>query len=385
MKGREMKKKTWAITLVLLVAAAGLASALEACDAKSSVTAVSEATTAGTNPAADKIFELKFSYHTPPQASTVGAYLDPWTDAVEQATNGRVVITDYPNESLVKVDKQYDALAVGLTDIALVDVSQAGGRFPLMEFDTLPMIFGPVDSTVVARVWWDIYEKYAKTRDFKDAVVLGVVVAAPMNYCGNKPATELADFAGDRVRSSGHTEILTVKALGGIAVDVPTSELHNAAESGMFDSCFLSWSAIKSFGLAEVTKYRTECNLYFRAWPILVNKRLWESLGPDIQGQIMSVSGKDVSARYCAANEAVALADKEAIEATDKKAGKPAISVLTAAEMESWRTALTPVWDAWAASVGSYGTEIVADIQALSTRYMAQDAQANGTSTTLDD
>jgi TRAP-type C4-dicarboxylate transport system substrate-binding protein len=215
--------------------------------------------------------------------------------------------------------------------------------------------------------------------------VLGVVVAASMNYCGNKPATELADFAGDRVRSSGRTEILTVKALGGIPVDVPTSELHNAAESGIFDSCFLSWSAINSFGLAEVTKYRTECNLYFRAWPILMNKNVWEALGPDIQGQIMSVSGKEVSARYCAANEALALADKEAIEAADIKAGKPAISVLTAAEMESWRTALTPVWDAWAASVGPYGREIVADIQSLSALYTAQDAQADATSTTSGD
>jgi TRAP-type C4-dicarboxylate transport system substrate-binding protein len=335
-------------------------------------------TESGTNPPADELFEFKFSYHTPQQASTVGAYLDPWTDAVERATNGRVVITDYPGESLVKVDRQYDALAVGLSDIALVDVSQAGGRFPMMEFDTLPMVFGPVNSTVVARVWWDIYEKYAKTRDFKDVVVLGVVVAAPMNYCGNKPATELADFAGDRVRSSGRTEILTVKALGGIPVDVATSELHNAAESGMFDSCFLSWSAIKSFGLADVTKYRTECNLYFRAWPIMMNKRVWESLGPDIQGQIMSVSGKEVSARYCAANEAEALADKKAIEAADSKAGKPAISVLTAAERESWRIALTPVWDAWAASVGSFGREIVADIQSLSAQYVARDARANG-------
>jgi TRAP-type C4-dicarboxylate transport system substrate-binding protein len=373
MKGNEMKKKTWGITLVTLVVTVGLVLVLAACGKGSPAT-----TESGANPAADKVFEFKFSYHTPQQASTVGAYLDPWTDAVERATNGRVVITDYPGESLVKVDRQYDALAVGLSDIALVDVSQAGGRFPMMEFDTLPMVFGPVNSTVVARVWWDIYEKYAKTRDFKDVVVLGVVVAAPMNYCGNKPATELADFAGDRVRSSSRTEILTVKALGGIPVDVATSELHNAAESGMFDSCFLSWSAIKSFGLADVTKYRTECNLYFRAWPIMMNKRVWESLGPDIQGQIMSVSGKEVSARYCAANEAEALADKKAIEAADSKAGKPAISVLTAAERESWRIALTPVWDAWAASVGSFGREIVADIQSLSAQYVARDARANG-------
>jgi TRAP-type C4-dicarboxylate transport system substrate-binding protein len=378
-----MKTASRSIALVVTVLGLGLVSVLAACGQASSVATVPEATTAGTNPPEDATFDLRFSYHTPPQASTVAAYFEPWTDAVERATNGRVKITDYPGESLVKVDSQYDALQAGLSDIALVDVSQTGGRFPLMEFDTLPMIFGPVNSTVVARVWWDIYEKYAKTTDFKDVVVLGVVVAAPMNYCGNKPATELADFAGDRVRSAGHTEILTVKALGGIPVEVGTSELSSAAEKGMFDACFLSWSAIDSFGLAEVTKYRTECNLYFRAWPILMNKGVWQSLGPELQRQIMSVSGKEVSARYCAANEAEGLKDKAAIEAADRKAGKPAISVLNAAEMESWRTVLAPVWDDWAATVGPSAREIVADIQTLSAQYVGQDARAGVTNTTV--
>jgi TRAP-type C4-dicarboxylate transport system substrate-binding protein len=86
-------------------------------------------------------WDLKFSYHTPPQASLVGAYLKPWTAAIEQATNGRVKITHYAGETLVKAKDQFDGLVSGLSDIALVDTSETPGRFLQTEFDTLPYIF----------------------------------------------------------------------------------------------------------------------------------------------------------------------------------------------------------------------------------------------------
>ena len=63
-------------------------------------------------------WNLKFSYHTPPQASLVSTYLKPWTAAIEQATNGRVKITHYAGETLVKAKDQYDGLVSGLSDIA---------------------------------------------------------------------------------------------------------------------------------------------------------------------------------------------------------------------------------------------------------------------------
>src|SRR4030042_732972 len=55
-------------------------------------------------------YNLKFSYHTPEKASMVSAYFKPWTQAIEAASGGRIKITHYAGESLVKIKDQYDAL-----------------------------------------------------------------------------------------------------------------------------------------------------------------------------------------------------------------------------------------------------------------------------------
>ena len=68
-----------------------------------------------------KVYNLKFSYHTPPKAVVVPTYFNPWTASIEQAANGRVKIVHYAGESLVKAKDQYDAVISGMCDIALVD------------------------------------------------------------------------------------------------------------------------------------------------------------------------------------------------------------------------------------------------------------------------
>jgi TRAP-type C4-dicarboxylate transport system substrate-binding protein len=315
-------------------------------------------------------YNLKFSYHTPPQASMVGAYFQPWTAAIEQATGGRVKITHYAGESLVKAKDQYDALVSGLSDIALVDPSETPGRFPQTEFDTLPYIFP--DTTIGAKVYWDVLQKYIVNKDLKDVVVLAVCVIAPSNYAGNKPAKNIADFKGNRVRSSARTEGWTIEALGGTPIEVATSDLYTALERGTIDSGFLSWSLIMSSGLKDVTKYATECNLFYRAWPIVINKKVWDSMPPNIQKAIMDASGRDNSANYCTANEKLAAGAKGGLAGAYKAAGKEPIYTLTAEQTASWKAAVLPVWDKWAADLEAKklpGKAIIADTKTLVTQY----------------
>ena len=143
----------------------------------------------------------------------------------------------------------------------------------------------------------------------------------------------------------------------------------------MADSCFLSWSAILSFGVKDVTKYRTECNIYSRTWPIVMNKKVWDSLPPDIQNKIMDCSGSKNSATYSVANDKLAAGAKNAIAGSDKAAGKPPIYVLSSDELASWKAATMPVWDKWAADLEAKklpGKAIIEDIKALVQKYSAK-------------
>jgi TRAP-type C4-dicarboxylate transport system substrate-binding protein len=325
------------------------------------------------SPAPAKVFNLKFSYHTPPQASLVGAYFKPWTAAIEQATNGQVKITHYAGETLVKAKDQYDGLTSGLSDMALVDTSETPGRFSTTEFDTLPYIFP--DAGTGAKIYWDILQKYSLNTDLKDVKVVAIAIVAPSNYVGNKSVQNVADFKGLRIRTAGKTESWTIEALGGTPVEIATADLSTSIERGLVDGAFLSYSFILSMGIKDVTKFRTECNLFYRAWPIIVNKKVWDSMPADIQNAIMNVSGQQNSANYCAANEKEAAGAKNAIIGSDKGAGKPGIYILTPEQLTSWKTAIMPVWDKWAADLGAKnipGKAIIDDVKAFTQKYSAK-------------
>jgi TRAP-type transport system periplasmic protein len=327
--------------------------------------------TAAATPA--KVYNLKFSYHTPPNASLVGAYLQPWTAAIEKATNGQVKITHYGAETLVKAKDQFDGLVSGLSDIALVDPSETSGRFPTAEFDTLPFIFP--NATTGSRIYWDMLQKYSLNTDFKEVKVIAVAVISPSNYVGNKQVQNVADFKGLRVRTAGKTESWTVDALGATPTEIATADLTTSLERGLIDGAFLSYSLILSMGIKDVTKFRTECNLYYRAWPIMVNKKVWDSMPADIQNAIMGASGQANSATYTEANDKMAAGAKAAIAGSDKGQGKAAIYTLTPEQFAAWKAAVLPVWDKWSGDLESKklpGKAIIDDIKAATQKYTAK-------------
>lgn len=315
-------------------------------------------------------WNLKFSYHTPPQASLVSTYLTPWTAAIEKATNGRVKITHYPSETLVKAKDQYDGLVSGLSDIALVDPAETPGRFTESEFDTLPFIFP--DGGTAAKTYWDILQKYCVNTDYKETQLVAVAVIGQSNYAGNKPAQDVTDFRGMRVRSSGTTESWTVAALGAVPVEISTADITTSMERGLIDGTFLSWSYILSSGVKDVSKYRTECNMYNRVFGLFFNKKVWNSFPPSIQSAIMGVSGQAASATYSIANVNAGAGAKNAIAGSDRGAGKPAIYTLTDAQLSAWKAAVAPVWDKWVASLDAKklpGQAIMDDIKLLNQKY----------------
>jgi TRAP-type C4-dicarboxylate transport system substrate-binding protein len=130
----------------------------------------------------------------------------------------------------------------------------------------------------------------------KEVKVLGVATIAPSNFAGNKPGQKTADFKGMRMRAAGRTESWIVEALQATPVEIATSDLGTSLERGLVDGCLLTWSAILSFGVKDVTKYHVECNVFSRTWMIVMNKRVWNSLPADLQKVIMDNSGAKNSA-----------------------------------------------------------------------------------------
>ena len=201
-----MKKTTWAVALLVVALVLGLGSLLAACggDETTTTTAAPPATTATTVgpvttattaaptttteagvPDTGQTYKLKMAFHVPSRASIVGAYYQPWADAVAAATKGRVTIEMYAEETLVKEADQVDAVKSGLADLASCSSDATPGRFPLADFYGLPELFPTAE--VAARVYWDILNEFCAD-EYKDFVILGTPTIAAAQYFGNKEA-----------------------------------------------------------------------------------------------------------------------------------------------------------------------------------------------------
>jgi TRAP-type C4-dicarboxylate transport system substrate-binding protein len=380
-----MKKAKWAIGLLVLVLVLGLVSLMAACGEEETTTTMAPDTTMAPEttttmapettttmagvPDTGQTYSLKMAFHVPSRASIYVAYYQPWADAVAEATDGRVTIEMYAEETLVKEADQVDAVLSGLADIAACSSDATPGRFPLADFYGLPQLFPSAE--VAARVYWDILNESPAADEFKDFKILGTPVIAPSQLFSNKETHVPADMSGQRVRSGGEIEAWLIEALGGTPVEISTGELATSMERGMADSAFLSYSFGLITGIKDTTKYRTETDMFYRAFALIMNKEVWDSMPATLQEQIMSVSGQEASAQYSAVNEAMAAEDKAAIEGSDKGAGNPPIYVPTADEQKLWQDAAKPVWATWVNDVGGDAQAVLDRAVELVDKYAA--------------
>lgn len=63
--------------------------------------------------------ELKLAHFFPGSHPAEVELIQPWAKAIEEATNGQVKITSYPNQTLLQADAIYDGVVNGIADLGL--------------------------------------------------------------------------------------------------------------------------------------------------------------------------------------------------------------------------------------------------------------------------
>lgn len=98
----------------------------------------------------------------------------------------------------------------------------------------------------------------------------------------NNPLNTLEDFAGRRVRVSG-TYAVFMEALGAAPITMPGSEIYTALDRGAIDG--YAWSVLGNMSMSwhEVVRYIVAPKLFNMNIETLINREVYESLGPDLQ------------------------------------------------------------------------------------------------------
>ena len=297
---------------------------------------------------------IKFSHVVAPDTPKGKGALR-FKELAEQRTNGKVKVEVYPNSQLYKDKEEMEALQLGSVQMLAPSLSKFG-PLGVKEFEVfdLPFLFkdtaafkGVTEGQLGKDLFAKLEPKGIRGMAYWDN---GFHIMS-----ANKPLHKVADFKGLKMRiQSSKVLDAQMRALGAIPQVMAFSELYQALQSGVVDGTEGVPSNFYTQKIYEVQKHMTLSYHGHLAYAVIVNKKFWDGLPPDIR-TILEGCIKD------ATTYADALASTENAMALDKikASGKTIVYTPTAAEITEWKKALMPVHQEMAARVGQATVDAV--------------------------
>lgn len=297
------------------------------------------ATLAPQNAAAEEaIYDLKLQsvWKTPSTNKAV----EEFAENVKKATNGKVKITVYSSDELVKTKGVFSALQSGAVDMAC-SAGAYNRSVPeaVVEFG-LPFSWNSFDEMMEA---WNDYgvsdivkEAYAE----QGVHLLTIQPASKYVLMSKKPVNNVEDFKGMKIRAVGLVANI-VQSLGAAPSNIPGAEQYVALQRGTVDATVFPSFVLDAYKLREVVEYVVLPT--FIAPPttnLMINLELWNSFPAEIREQITSASTEHIAAMDKTYDEADAKALKNFV---DEHNGK--VITLPEAEVAKMRTVAYTEWD----------------------------------------
>ena len=278
----------------------------------------------------EEVVNLKLAHFFPSVHPAETELIQPWAKAVEEATNGKVQITSYPGEMLLKANDIYEGVVDGIADMGLSCFSYTRGRFPVLEVFELPGVIYN-NSKAASQVAWEGIQEL-NPKEVQDTKLLMVLATGSGDLFTKAPVNELKDLKGMLIRGTG-LSAKTLQALGAVPEAMAQPEAYDALSKGVVHGNLGPMEILKGWKIAEVTEYITKTPfLYNTLFFITINQSKWDSLAPDIQKAFL-----EVNERYFK-DIAMGLWDMQNEEALNYAVNEKKMQVidLSPAETELW-------------------------------------------------
>jgi C4-dicarboxylate-binding protein DctP len=297
--------------------------------------------------AADSPIVIKFS-HVVASDTPKGKAADKFKELAEKYTNGKVKVEVYPNSTLYKDKEELEALQLGAVQM-LAPSNSKFGPIGIKEFEVFDLPYILPDLKTLRKVTeGPLGAKLLKLLDSKGMTGLAYWDNGFKQMSANKKLVAPADYKGlkFRVQSSKVLEA-QFRTLGAIPQVMAFSEVYQALQTGVVDGQENTWSNIYTQKMHEVQKYITATNHGYIGYVVVVNKKFWDGLQPDIRDEL-SRAMKEATEF---GNGQSAKENDDALEAI-RKTGKSEIVTLTPEQDEAMRKAMMPVYKEVASRVG---------------------------------
>ncbi len=303
--------------------------------------------TAGAHAYAQAPIVIKFS-HVVATDTPKGQAAERFKQLAEKATNGKVKVELYPNSQLYKDKEELEALQLGAVQMLAPSLAKFG-PLGVKEFEAfdLPYIF-PTKTALYNVTEGEIGKSLLKKLEPKGITGLAYWDNGFKVMSANKPLHNPADFKGLKLRiQSSKVLDAQMRALGANPQVLAFSEVYQALQTGVVDGTENPPSNMYTQKMHEVQKHVTVSNHGYLGYAVIVNKKFWDGLPPDIRGQLEKAMREATTFE-----KAIAQRDNDQALEAIKKAGKTQIYTLTVQEQAEWRRALAPVQKAMEGRIG---------------------------------
>jgi TRAP-type transport system periplasmic protein len=286
----------------------------------------------------------------------------PWLKQIEDATKGAVKFQGFYSQSLFKGTDAWEALKTGQADAAWCFHGYWANMTPLADVVALPFLNVP-SAEKGSEVLWKLYEKYPSIQKQFEAnkVVLTWTSNSYFLATRSKQVKTMEDIKGLKIRTTGGPPTEMIKALGAVPISMGMPDVYLNLEKGVIDGALLPWEALYSFKLYEVVKYITHAPFHAVYFTQSFSTASWNKLSPDVQKQIMSVSGLTGSKFWgknmfdTAAAEVRNIVKEKKYELTEY--------TIPAAEVANWsKIGGEPLWETWVKAQEAKGATDARDI-----------------------
>jgi len=313
-----------------------------------------------------EVVELKLAHFFPATHPAETDLIQPWIAAIEEATDGQVVITSYPAQTLAQADAIYDGVVTGIADMGMSCFSYTRGRFPVSEVFELPGITYK-NSKVASKVAWEGIQKL-NPEEVQDTKLMMVITTGPGDLFTKTPVKKLEDLKGLQIRATG-LSAKTLEMLGAAPVAMAQSEAYEALSKGVVQGNLSPVEVLKGWKHAEVTSYLTITPfLYNTLFFINMNLDQWNSLPAETQEAIEAVNEQYFE------EVGMGLWDKQNEEALKWAVEEKGMEVIELPEEEAarWKELVKPIQDEYVNNMnemGLPGEEILNTVMGLADKY----------------
>lgn len=306
---------------------------------------------------------LRLHQFLPPQATIPSKAIEPWIEAVEADSDGRIEIQHFPAMQLGGAPPSlFDQARDGVVDIVWTVLGYTPGRFNKTEAFELPFMVTTGEAT--SRAFYEYVQANALD-EFADVQPLVLHTHGPgLLHVRGDGVASLDDMKGLKLR--GPTRVITamLEDLGASAVGMPVPAVPEALSKGVIDGAVIPWEVTVPLKVPELvdshTGFEGPNGLYTATFAMVMNKDAYEALPDDLKAVIDAHSGIEAAAMFGAAMDA-----GDAVGLEKAQASGNTIRMLDPAP---WKEAAQPTIDNWIAEMdaaGNDGAALVEQARAL--------------------